>query len=156
MRGSILAATTLLALGASACKATHPAVAPTSAVRARTPAVQPATSTPRSALVTPSLSPTRLPVPSTTVVARVGTPGLVTIAAGRINPDAISVAAGRPITFQNGDSSVHQIVSNEPGLFDTGPIAPGASAQVTVTPQGFHDYHDAASPALKGTIRILP
>jgi plastocyanin len=86
----------------------------------------------------------------------VGTPGLVTISAGRVNPDTITVSAGRPITFQNDDATPHQIVSNEQMLFDTGPIAPGASAQVTVTAQGFHDFHDAANPALKGTIRILP
>lgn len=148
---AIAAVALLLALGATGCKAARPAVAPTSTAQRATPA-----RTPQPTVSTPNPSPTRLPVPSTTVVARVGTPGLVTIAASRFTPDSITVAAGRPVTFQNDDAVARRVVSDESGLFDTGQIAPGASAQVTISAQGFHDFHDAANPALNGTIRILP
>ncbi len=95
-------------------------------------------------------------VPSVTVVARPGTPGQVVLAANGATPDTVTVQAGRTVTFVNSDSAPHHPVSNEAGLFDAGTIAPGGSAQVTVTAAGLHDWHDASDPRLNGTIRVVP
>jgi plastocyanin len=70
-------------------------------------------------------------------------------------PATITVQLGRPVTFANVDTTAHRVVSDESGLFDTGEIAPGATASVNVTVEGFHDFHDAGDPRLTGTIRIL-
>ncbi|HZQ35039.1 MAG TPA: hypothetical protein VFD32_03835, partial [Dehalococcoidia bacterium] len=95
-------------------------------------------------------------VPSVTVVARPGTPGQVVLSAAGATPDTVTVQAGRAVTFVNSDSVPHHPVSVEAGLFDAGAIAPGGSAQVTVTAAGLHDWHDAANPRLNGTIRVVP
>lgn len=90
------------------------------------------------------------------MVARAGTPGLVTLAAAGPTPASISVQAGRTVTFLNNDSVAHRIISVEPGLFDTGEIAPGQTAAVTISAPGVYDWRDSARPALSGTVRILP
>ncbi|HLZ72268.1 MAG TPA: cupredoxin domain-containing protein [Dehalococcoidia bacterium] len=112
---------------------------------------------------TATVSPTRAPaartaaaVPSTTVVARPGTPGQIVLSAGGAAPDTVTVQAGRAVTFVNSDTVPHHPVSVEANLFDAGQIAPGASAQVTVTAAGLHDWHDAVNPRLSGTIRVVP
>jgi len=147
---------TLLAVTAGmlsmACKTQHPTQTATLPASSSATTVAP--------VVTPSLAPAvRSPAPagsSATVVAQIGVPGQVTITAGRSEPAAITVMAGRPITWLNRDTVPVHILSNEPGLFDTGDIAPGGQATSTVTAPGYHDWHDATSPSLKGTVRVLP
>lgn len=94
--------------------------------------------------------------PAATVVAAPGTPGLITIASSGAAPATITIQSGRTVTWQNSDSIPHRIVSDEAGLFDTGAIASGATASAMPAAPGVHDWHDAAAPAIKGTIRVLP
>jgi len=93
--------------------------------------------------------------PLATVVAIAGTPGLITLTPSGPKPETLSVQSGRMITWQNDDANRHHIVSDEPGLFDTGDIAPGSSVTVAVTIIGTHDWHDLVTPRLKGTLRVL-
>jgi hypothetical protein len=94
-------------------------------------------------------------VPAATVVARPGVPGLIRLSASGAVPDTVAIQAGRTVTWQNGDSVKHRVVSSEPGLFDTGEISPGESATVTFTAPGDHGWLDPAYPKLSGTVRVL-
>jgi plastocyanin len=113
--------------------------------------------TPATSAIAPSTSVTGSATgrPSVTVVAIAGTPGLITLTPSGAKPETLSVQSGRTITWQNDDTNRHHIVSDEPGLFDTGDIAPGSSVTVTVTVIGTHDWHDMVTPGLKGTLRVL-
>jgi len=131
-----------------ACKASNnnSGRAATAATATRPASVPPATPPP----------PPPTAVLSDTVIAQVGTPGQVVLSASGAKPDTVTVQAGRTVTFVNADSVPHHPVSVEAGLFDAGTIAPGGSAQVTVTAAGLHDWHDANNPRLSGTIRVIP
>lgn len=115
-----------------------------------------ATRTAAAATTTSPAPPRSTAVPSVTVVARPGTPGQVVLAATGATPETVTVQAGRSVTFVNADAVPHHPVSAEAGLFDAGEIAPGGSAEVTVSTAGLHDWHDAANPRLSGTIRVIP
>ena len=101
-------------------------------------------------------TPRTRPPPSDTVVASAGTPGLFVIAAGRATPETVAVQLGRSVRWRNDDTLPHRIVSDEPGLFDTGEISPGREFELTVAVPGVHDWHDPADPRLRGTVRIMP
>jgi plastocyanin len=149
-RKTVVVAIILVAV--SACKSSSPVRPVTSATSG--------TSTAVTASVNPSVRPRAqtpaVPAPTSTVVARVGEPGLFTISGAGVMPQTVAVQAGRSASWLNTDSEAHRIVSDEPGLFDTGDVAPGQRASVQVTAPGFHDWHDPAQPTLRGTLRIIP
>jgi len=59
-------------------------------------------------------------------------------------------ASGKTVAWSNADHMTHHIVAND-GSFDTGNLAPGASATVTIT--SATAYHCAIHPTMVGTIR---
>ena len=65
-------------------------------------------------------------------------------------PDMMEVAAGDTITFTNADPAPHTATA-EDGSFDTGRLAKGESATVTVT-AGDHAYKCMVHPMMKGTV----
>ncbi|GEM_PF-2123487 len=151
-RWALCVCTTLGALAGTlllgACKSSNNhAAAPSTIAHPPTAVSRPATALPPRAAAAS---------PSTTVVARPGTPGQIVLSARGATPDTVTVQAGRSVSFVNADTAPHHPVSVEAGLFDAGVIAPGASAAVTVTAAGLHDWHDAANPQLSGTIRVVP
>jgi hypothetical protein len=56
-----------------------------------------------------------------------------------ISAPRVKVRAGAAIVFKNATTSVRTIVSRD-GSWTTGPIAPGASATVTVSKAGTYEY----------------
>ncbi|HEY8819851.1 MAG TPA: hypothetical protein VIM45_00780 [Dehalococcoidia bacterium] len=149
-----MAASVLLLLASACGTGGHHAPPPQATSLRPTGALDP---TPATGAIAPATSVTGSATgrPSVTVVAVAGTPGLITLTPAGAKPDALSVQSGRTITWQNDDTNRHHVVSDEPGLFDTGDIAPGSSVTVTVTVIGTHDWHDAVTPRLKGTLRVL-
>jgi hypothetical protein len=95
-------------------------------------------------------------VPAITVVALPGTPGQIVLNRTGPLPAAISIQAGRRVTFVNNDTVAHHPVSDEAGLFDAGEIQPGASASVALSAVGSHPWHDAHDSSVRGLVAVLP
>lgn len=75
----------------------------------------------------------------------------VEIKAMKFSPAAIEVAAGDTVTFTNADPVPHTATA-EDGAFDTGQLAKGESATVTVEAAGEHAYKCLVHPAMKGVV----
>ena len=71
-------------------------------------------------------------------------------------PDTITVVIGKNNTvyFFNDDAGVHTATSDTAGVFDTGNIAPGAGAQITLTTAGTYTYHCIYHAWMQGTIIV--
>ncbi|MEZ5798039.1 MAG: cupredoxin family copper-binding protein [Paracoccaceae bacterium] len=75
----------------------------------------------------------------------------VEISGMKFSPAAITVAPGDTITFANLDGAPHTATAKD-GSFDTGRLASGQSAVVTITQSGTLAYFCAVHPAMKGKI----
>ena len=69
----------------------------------------------------------------------------------KFNPAALEVAAGDTVTFTNADSAPHTATAID-GSFDTGKLAKGKSATVTIAAAGAFDYKCAIHAMMKGTV----
>lgn len=72
----------------------------------------------------------------------------VTIKGFAYDPAEFKVGAGDTIIFVNADNAPHTATA-EDGSFDTGPIAPGQSASVSI-PAGTHPYYCTFHPGMRG------
>ena len=75
----------------------------------------------------------------------------VTIANFAFAPGTITVTPGTTVTWTNNDSATHTATGTG---FDTGSIAPGASAAFTFTTAGSFAYHCAIHPAMTGSVVV--
>lgn len=66
---------------------------------------------------------------------------------------AEQVAAGTTITITNNDTAPHT-VSADDGSFDSGNIAPGATATITLDTAGTFAYHCNVHNSMKGSITV--
>jgi plastocyanin len=66
-------------------------------------------------------------------------------------PAELSVAPGDTITFTNQDSAPHTATASD-GAFDTGELAQGESATVTIEAAGNYDYVCAFHPRMIGVV----
>jgi plastocyanin len=73
----------------------------------------------------------------------------VAIKGFKFSPANLTVAVGDTIVFTNEDGAPHTATSE---AFDTGTIAKGASASVTIAAAGETDYHCNFHPMMKGKI----
>ena len=71
-------------------------------------------------------------------------------------PDSITVVIGKNNTvyWTNDDASIHTATSDSAGVFDTGNIVAGASAQWTFTTPGTYTYHCVYHAWMQGTIIV--
>ena len=69
----------------------------------------------------------------------------------KFTPAKLQVAVGDTITFTNADSMRHTGTALD-GSFDTGPLAKGKSARVTIAAAGKHDFRCTIHPSMKGTV----
>lgn len=75
----------------------------------------------------------------------------VTIKDFKFDPAALELAAGDTITFINEDSAPHTATAAD-GSFDTGALAKGESATVTVSAAGTYDYICDLHPSMEGVV----
>ena len=73
------------------------------------------------------------------------------------DPDTITVVIGKNNTvyWTNDDASIHTATSDTAGVFDTGNINQGESAQFTFTTPGTFTYHCIYHAWMQGTIKVL-
>jgi plastocyanin len=71
-------------------------------------------------------------------------------------PDTITVVIGKNNTvfWTNDDASIHTATSDAAGVFDTGNINQGQSAQFTFTTPGTYTYHCTYHAWMQGTIVV--
>ena len=87
--------------------------------------------------------------------------GDITIVQGAANanngqfyaPTIYNVTVGTTLTWVNHDSSTHSVTEDN-GLFDSGPIPPGGSFSYTFTQAGTYQYACSYHPWMTGTIVV--
>lgn len=85
------------------------------------------------------------------------------------HPDSITVDAGTTITFSQNDPGNHTVTSGDvaqgaggvtptpDARFDSGPLAQGATFELTLETPGSYPYYCAIHPAtMRGVIEVLP
>jgi len=72
------------------------------------------------------------------------------------DPDSITIVIGKNNTvyWTNDDVSIHTATSDNTGVFDTGNVVAGASAQYTFTAAGTYTYHCSYHAWMQGTIIV--
>lgn len=75
----------------------------------------------------------------------------VTIRDFNFEPAALELAAGDTITFVNEDSAPHTATAKD-GAFDTGTLAKGESATVTVAAAGTYEYICDLHPSMEAVV----
>jgi len=72
------------------------------------------------------------------------------------NPDSITVVLGKNSTviWTNDDAAIHTATSDTAGVFNSGNIAQGATAEFTFTTPGTYTYHCIYHPWMQGTIIV--
>ena len=70
--------------------------------------------------------------------------------------DTVTLVIGvnNTILWINDDSTIHTATSDAAGVFDTGNIAPGATAQFTFTSPGNFTYHCTYHTWMQGTVIV--
>jgi len=94
-------------------------------------------------------SPTPAPSGSTISIV-MSSSGLTTNA---YSPNPLTVTAGTTVTWMNNDTITHTATGNT-GLFDTGPMAPGAQVSKVFSTVGSFPYHCTIHPGMVGTINV--
>jgi plastocyanin len=81
----------------------------------------------------------------------------LTLSAGSVSPNSVTVAKGGQVTFMNSDTVPHQIAS-ACGELNSGVLQSGMSFTATMASQvemcSFHDAMNPAVMALQGTITV--
>ena len=67
----------------------------------------------------------------------------VKITNANFSPHNLNVAAGTTVTWTNDDTAPHSVTSDSKGLFDSGPIQPGATFTFTFPQAGTFPYHSS-------------
>jgi plastocyanin len=80
-------------------------------------------------------------------------PDTITINNLAFAPQPLTVKAGTTITVTNGDDTTHTVTAAM-GEFDTGDVAGGATAQITVDRPGTYAYFCDIHQYMKGTIHV--
>jgi plastocyanin len=116
-------------------------------------------------------SPAQNPVPAATapriatpavMVATAASPGPATaggtairVADFAFSPPALMIQVGESVTWTNNDSVPHTTTSDT-GVWDSGPLQPGASFSQTFASAGSFTYHCMIHPFMTGSIVVLP
>lgn len=139
---------TLTAACSSDSASTSSTAAPASVATTAAPDATPTTvAAPADTSVATTLAPT---VDTTGAPAASGT--AVDIAGFKFGPAELDISVGDTVTWTNSDAQAHTATAS--GTFDTGSIAPGASATATFDTAGTFAYICSFHPFMKGTIVV--
>ena len=89
---------------------------------------------------------------TTAAAAPAGGDAAITIS-GFAFSGATEVAAGTTGTITNNDTAPHTVTADD-GSFDTGNIAPGGTATITLDTAGTFAYHCNIHASMKGSISV--
>lgn len=78
---------------------------------------------------------------------------VVTISGFSYSPATITVQQGDTVVFRNAHNQAHTATLDSRER-DTGDIAPGGEADMTMPTMGRHTYHCARHPTMTGTIVV--
>jgi plastocyanin len=123
---------------------------------AATPTVAPAVATQPPATMAPTEAPATSTVAPATPTETPATPAAtaaVTIQNFAFAPQSLEIAAGTTVTWTNTDSTTHTATADD-NSWDTGDIAPGASASVTFDTPGTYTYHCSIHPSMTATVVV--
>ncbi len=71
------------------------------------------------------------------------------------NTVILVIGVNNTILWINNDVTIHTATSDTQGVFDTGNIAAGATAQLTFTTPGTYTYHCTYHSWMQGTIKVI-
>ena len=80
----------------------------------------------------------------------------LTIDNGKFRPKNLTVKVGTALTWTNNDSVSQSVTSDTPGLFDSGPLATGATWSYTFNQAGTFPYHSTGSKTTFGSVIVTP
>ena len=76
----------------------------------------------------------------------------ITISDFKFTPRTLTVRHGAPIRVKNSGDMAHTLTADKGQSFDSGTMAPGASAKIRVAQAGRFSYHCSIHPFMKGQI----
>ena len=81
--------------------------------------------------------------------------GFVSITSGGFQPPMLNISSGAGVIWTNNDTVQHSVTGTTPGyIFDSGPIAPGASYRVTFIVAGSYGMSDTVGAAGSATVGV--
>ncbi len=80
----------------------------------------------------------------------------ISIANGKFRPKNVTVKVGATLTWTNNRDKPESVTSDSPGLFDSGPLAPGATWKYTFSKAGSFPYHSTGTSATYGSVTVTP
>ncbi len=80
----------------------------------------------------------------------------ISIANGKFRPKNVTVKVGATLTWTNNSDKPESVTSDSPGLFDSGPLAPGATWKYTFSKAGSFPYHSTGTSATYGSVTVTP
>ena len=96
--------------------------------------------------------------PTTAATARPAAAVTIRIVSGGqgFDPFNVSVSKGTKIEVVNADNQPRTFTSDEAGVFDSGPIAPGAKFTYVADRTGTFNFHDETRPFAVGQLEVTP
>jgi plastocyanin len=79
--------------------------------------------------------------------------GAMSLGSQAYSPSALDITSGTQVTWVNDDDQTHTATADS-GAFDTGSIAPGGRATVTVTQSGSVAYFCRLHPTMHGMLQV--
>ena len=94
--------------------------------------------------------------PTTAATARPASSVTIRIVSGGqgFEPFNVSVSRGTTIEVVNADTQPRTFTSDEPGVFDSGPIAPGQRYKYVADRAGTFNFHDETRPFAVGQLEV--
>ncbi len=80
----------------------------------------------------------------------------IAIVNGKFRPKNVSVKVGGTLTWTNNSDKPESVTSDTPGVFDSGPLAPGATWKYTFSKAGTFPYHSTGTSSTYGSVTVTP